>query len=290
VGSLHRKQASQWYLELQHFPAKDVISMALTVGRNRPFFQQAQRAPEVIAHRGGGGEWPEETIYGCQKSLELGVDVLEIDVHKTLDGELVVMHNRSVDETTDGSGEIKDLTLDQIKQLNAAHLWKLEKQKSTEVPTMEEIFQAFPKQRMNVEIKPKDSSVIARLSHLIDQYQMKDKILIASGWNSVLHDFRRECPDVATSASVLEIEEFEALSAIFGFDYRPDTDAIQWHSKLIVKIITKDFVDKAHELNLAVHAWTVNEPDEMRRMISLGVDGIITDYPSTLLRVLGRLE
>ena len=262
--------------------------MALTVGRNRPFFQQAQRAPEVIAHRGGGGEWPEETIYGCQKSLALGVDVLEIDVHKTLDGELVVMHNRTVDETTDGSGEIKDLTLDQIKQLNAAHLWKLEKQENTEVPTLEEIFQAFPEQRMNVEIKPKDSSLIARLSHLIEQYQMKDRILIASGWNSVLHDFRKECPDVATSASVLEIEEFEALSAIFGFDYRPDTDAIQWHSKLIVKIITKDFVDKAHELNLVVHAWTVNEPDEMRRMISLGVDGIITDYPSTLMRVLGR--
>jgi glycerophosphoryl diester phosphodiesterase len=198
------------------------------------------------------------------------------------------MHNRSVDETTDGSGEIKDLTLHEIKQLNAAHLWKLKKQKSTEVPTLEEVFQAFPNQRMNVEIKPRDSSLIDRLRDLIEKYQMTDKILIASGWNSVLHDFRRECPAVATSASVLEIQEFEALAAVMGFDYRPDTDAIQWHSKLILKIITKDFVDKAHSLNLMVHAWTVNEPDEMRRMISLGVDGIITDYPSTLLRVLGR--
>src|SRR5262249_16688277 len=221
-------------------------------------------SPEVIAHRGGGGEWPEETIYACQKSLELGVDVLELDVHKTLDGELVVMHNPSVNETTDGSGEIEELTLSQIKQLNAAHLWKLEKQKNTEVPTLEEVFEAFPKQRMNIEIKPRDSSIIERLGYLIEKHKMQDKVLIASGWNSVLHDFRKECSEVATSASVLEIEEFEALSTIFGFDYRPDTDALQWHSKLIVKIITKDFVDKAHELNLAVHAWTVNEPDEMR--------------------------
>jgi glycerophosphoryl diester phosphodiesterase len=264
--------------------------MTIPVGAKRPFFQQSRRSPEVIAHRGGGGEWPEETIYGCQKALEIGVDVLEIDVHKTLDGELVVMHNRSVDETTDGSGEIKDLKIAEIKQLNAAHLWNLEKQKNTEVPTLEEVFQAFPNQRMNVEIKPRDLSVIERLTLLIEKYQMKDKILIASGWNSVLHDFRRECADVATSASVLEIEEFEALAAVMGFDYRPDTDAIQWHSKLIVKIITKDFVDKAHELNLVVHAWTVNEPDEMRRMVSLGVDGIITDYPSTLLRVLGQAQ
>jgi glycerophosphoryl diester phosphodiesterase len=262
--------------------------MTLQVGARRPVFQQATRSPEVIAHRGGGGEWPEETVYGCQKSLELGVDVLELDVHKTLDDELVVMHNHSVDETTDGSGEIKDLKLAEIKLLNAAHLWKLEKQKSTEVPTLEEVFQFFPQQRMNIEIKPRDSSMIERLSYLIEKYEMKDKVLIASGWNSVLHDFRHECPGVATSASVLEIEEFEALSAVMGFDYRPDTDAIQWHSKLILKIITKDFVEKAHELNLVVHAWTVNEPDEMRRMISLGVDGIITDYPSTLMRVLGR--
>jgi glycerophosphoryl diester phosphodiesterase len=105
----------------------------------------------------------------------------------------------------------------------------------------------------------------------------------------VLHEFRRQCPEVANSASVLEIEEFEALDKVFNWGYRPDTDAIQWHSEFIVPIITQKFVDKAHGLNLLVHAWTVNTREEMQRMISLGVDGIITDYPTTLLQLLGRL-
>jgi glycerophosphoryl diester phosphodiesterase len=72
-------------------------------------------------------------------------------------------------------------------------------------------------------------------------------------------------------------------------DYRPDTDAIQWHSKFIVPVITQKFVDKARSLNLKVHAWTVNEPKEMQRMIALGVDGIITDFPTRLLQILGRI-
>ena len=75
---------------------------------------------------------------------------------------------------------------------------------------------------------------------------------------------------------------------IIDWDYRPDTDALQWHSEFIVPIITKKFVDNAHNLNLKVHAWTVNKPEEMLRMIALGVDGIITDYPTTLLKILGR--
>ena len=74
----------------------------------------------------------------------------------------------------------------------------------------------------------------------------------------------------------------------FGWDYRPDTDAIQWHSNFILLVNTQSFVDKAHKLNLKVHAWTVNEHEEMHRMIALGVDGIITDYPSALVKLLGR--
>jgi len=263
--------------------------MSTLVGASRPFFQAAKRSPEVIAHRGGGGEWPEETIYAFERALKTGVDVLEMDVHRTVDGELVLMHNPTVDETTDGSGEIKQLTLAEIKKLNAAAKWP-HLNLNLKVPTLEEVFEAFPRMRMNIEIKQKEPSLVTPLCHLIHKYKMADQVLIACGWNSVLREFRIECPDVATSASVLEIAEFEALDEVFKFGYRPDTDAIQWHSKFVVPVITAGFVKKARDLNLKVHAWTVNDENEMERTIRIGVDGIITDYPSLLLSVLQRVR
>jgi glycerophosphoryl diester phosphodiesterase len=265
--------------------------MTIPTGADRPFFQKGVNFPEVIAHRGGGDEWPEETLYGFEQAVNLGVDVLEMDVHRTIDGALVLMHNETVDRTTDGTGRIKDLTLAEIKKLHAAARWPAEeKYRDIKVPTLEEVFDAFPNMRMNIEIKQRTPSLVKEFCNLLRERKMTDMVLVASGWNNVLHEFRRECPEVATSASVLEVEEFKALNTIFHWDYRPDTDAIQWDSKLIVNLITQKFVDKAHSLNLKVHAWTVNDPDEMQRMISLGVDGIITDKPTDLLRILGRIK
>lgn len=263
--------------------------MTTPVGGDRPFFQQGTNVPEVIAHRGGAGEWPQETLFAFERALKAGVDVIELDVRQTKDGEIVLMHNASVDDTTDGEGRVEDLTLAEIKQLDAAAKWSPKEDfQGITVPTLKEVFEAFPNARMNIEIKQKESSLVEKFCDLIGKHNMTDKVLVASGWNSVLHEFRKRCPDVATSASVLQIAEFQALSKVLDWDYRPDTDALQWHSEFLVPIITKDFVDKARELNLKVHAWTVNKPEEMQRMIELGVDGIITDHPTTLLKLLGR--
>ncbi|MDT4895147.1 MAG: glycerophosphoryl diester phosphodiesterase [Acidobacteriota bacterium] len=265
--------------------------MLRPIGGDRPFFQKSKNFPEVIAHRGGGGQWPEETIFAFEQSLKIGVDVLEMDVHKTADDVLVLMHNKTIDQTTDGTGLIAELKYDEIKELDAAARWPALRGTGIRVPSLREVFETFQSRdvRMNIEIKQKEPSLVAHFGKLIRDYEMTERVLVASGWNSVLHEFRRECPEVATSASVLEIAEFQALSRIFDWDYRPNTDAIQWHSKLILPVITQRFVDKAHSLNLKVHAWTVNEPQEMERMRALGVDGIITDYPQTLLQLLGRL-
>ncbi|MGB7922991.1 MAG: glycerophosphodiester phosphodiesterase [Pyrinomonadaceae bacterium] len=263
------------------------------IGGDRPFFKKSTQSPEVIAHRGGGGHWPEETIYAFKQALDAGVDVLEMDVHQTSDDVLVLMHNPTIDQTTDGTGSIKELKYDpDIKRLNAAARWPSLKDEGITVPTLREVFEEFQNQdvRINIEIKQKEPSLVAPFCKMLRDYEMTDRVLVASGWNSVLHEFRRECPEVATSASVLEIAEFQALDRVFNWDYRPNTDALQWHSKLLLPIITKRFVDKAHSLNLKVHAWTVNEPQEMERVRALGVDGIITDYPQTLLQLLGRMK
>jgi glycerophosphoryl diester phosphodiesterase len=189
---------------------------------------------------------------------------------------------------------IEDRNAAAIVDRNAAARWPALQAAGIKVPTLREVFDTFKDRdvRMNIEIKQKEPSLISPFCKMIREYKnydLADKLLVASGWNSVLHEFRRECPEVATSASVLEVLEFQALDRVFDFDYRPNVDAIQWHSKLILPIITQKFVNKAQSLNLKVHAWTVNEPQEMDRVIALGVDGIITDYPQTLLERLGRL-
>jgi glycerophosphoryl diester phosphodiesterase len=262
----------------------------------RPFFQQAKFHPEVIAHRGGAGQWPGETIYAFEQARQLGVDVLEMDVHATADGELVLMHNKAVNDTTEGDRRVTDMTLAEIKKLDAGYRWTADGQtypfrgQGLTVPTLREVFEQFGEMRLNIEIKQKHPSLIAPFVELIREFGMTDKILVASFWSSALDEFRRACPDVATSASTPEAIKFFLLNEVLGSDAdRPETDAIQADSEISkVHIITKKFIERAHHLNLQVHGWTVNEPQEMERLIALGVDGIITDYPGPLLSLLGR--
>lgn len=264
--------------------------------QTHPFFRGVQSGPEVIAHRGGAGQWPGETVFAFERAAALGVDVLEMDVHATFEGELVLIHNDTVDETTDGSGRVNSMTLVELKRLDAGSRWTQDGQSfpfrgmGITVPTLGEVFTAFPRARMNVEIKQKSPSIVPQFCDLIRQHGMTDKVLVASFWSSVLDEFRRACPEVATSASTPEALKFYALNVVLkGGKYRPHADALQVDSKAkVFPIITGSFVSAAHRQGLPLHAWTVNEPEEMRRMISLGVDGIITDYPSRLLEILGR--
>jgi len=141
---------------------------------------------------------------------------------------------------------------------------------------------------MNIEIKPWDLPInlVKDLCGLLRDCKMTDRVLIASGCYKNLLLFRRECEEVATSASVIEMAAFRGLKAIhYPAQHRCDPDDVRfgrWER------ITGEFVERAHNSNLVVHGWTVNKPEEMGRLMSLNVDGIITDYPTILLELLGR--
>jgi glycerophosphoryl diester phosphodiesterase len=265
-------------------------------GKNHPFFLDGKNVPEVIAHRGGAGEWPGETIYAFKEAVKMGADVLEMDIRYTSDGEPVLMHNSKVLETTGSPDKrIKDSTLAQIKQLDAAYWWKkagkvFPPKANLGVPKLEDVLRDFRGTRMNIEIKPflLPLLLIQKFGGLIRDSGMTEKVLVASGCHRNLVLFRREFPEVATSASVPELSTFRALKSV---GYRPNCDALQLSSKAgPLNFINRDYVDKAHSLGLKVHGWTVNKPEEMGRLISLGVDGIITDYPIALLEFLGRVK
>jgi glycerophosphoryl diester phosphodiesterase len=263
---------------------------------NAPLQKTAR--PLVMAHRGGARLWPENTMLAFERARELGVDVIETDVHSTSDGVLVVMHDATVDRTTDGTGRIHDITLAELKRLDAGYRWSDSEMKTfpwrgmrLSVPTLEEVFAKLPEMRFNIEPKQESPSIIKPLCRIIREKGMADKVMVGSFSQTVLDEFRKECPEVATSAGPTEVGEFlRAYKAKAAMSDKPKMRALQVPEYVGgVQVITKGLVEAAHSHNLQVHAWTVNETKDMRRLLEAGVDGIVTDYPDRLMSLLGRM-
>jgi glycerophosphoryl diester phosphodiesterase len=258
------------------------------------YFQGDAGRVLVIAHRGGAGLWPENTLYGFEHAAALGVDVIETDVHATRDGELVIFHDDGVGRTTDGSGKVSSFTLAELKRLDAAYRFSPDggrtfplRGSGVNVPTLREVFTALPHMRFNIEPKQTVPSITAPLCRMIREYGMTERVLVASFSGAALEEFRRECPEVATSAATGEVASFLTLQrAGLAASYSPVIQALQVPEYVGgLHLLTRDFVESAHGRNLRVHAWTVNAEGDMRRLIELGVDGIITDYPDRLLKL-----
>ena len=249
----------------------------------------------VIAHRGGRSLGPESTLYTFQHAVDLGTDVLEMDVQSTKDGHLVVLHDRTVDRTTNASGPVENYTLAELKKLDAAYRWSpdngrtyLLRNKDIKIPTLAEVFEAFPETRMNIEIKDPKANVIPSLCRLIRDHHMSNKVMIASFDGSALKEFRSMCPDVATSAGFTEAFLFYYLQKMrLESVYSPDALALQMpETRGDRQVVNRRFVEAAHDRNMRVHVWTVNDVDSMKRLLKMGVDGIMTDYPDRLLELL----
>lgn len=265
----------------------------------RAIFQRKNSPVLVFAHRGGGGLYPENTLEAFEYSAKTGADVLELDVRGTEDGALVVLHDASVDRTTDGRGRVNELTLEAVKKLDAGYLFSTDsgkffpfRGKGIAVPTLEEIFDALPNQTFNIEPKQATPSIIKPLCDLIRARKMTEKVIVGSFRQSIIDEFRRECPEVATSAAPTEATEFLTLSkAGLSESYSPPMQALQIPENLgSLSVVTKEFVENAHRKNLKVHVWTINETADMERLIKIGVDGIMTDYPDRLLNLIGRAK
>ena len=263
-----------------------------------PFAENIQRRPLVMAHRGGAGLWPENTMYGFERAVDLGVDMLETEIHSTADNILVLMHDSTVDRTTNGSGPIRAFTLEELKTLDAGYNWTSDggqtfpfRGSGITVPTLEEVFTALPTARINIDIKQEKPSLVEPLCKTIRTFDMKDKVMVASFNSKVLKAFRRVCPEVTTSAGTGEVAFFFMVNMVFlGAVYRPACQAFQVPEYSSgIRVLTKRFVETAHGLNLAVHVWTINEVTDMKRLLALGVDGIVTDYPDRLISLLRKM-
>jgi len=276
------------------------VYLAMQIGEKaseRAVFAGEKSPVMVFAHRGGGGLIPENTLEAFQYSARMGVDVLELDIRNTADGTLVVMHDASVDRTTDGRGQVHELTLETVKKFDVGYLFSPDggqtfpfRGKKITIPTLQEIFAALPEMTFNIEPKQHTPSIIKSLCVLVRERKMIDKVIVGSFNQTTLDDFRSECPEAATSASPSEVSKFLALSKTgLGDSYSPPMQALQVPRNIGgLQIVSKEFVENAHRRNLKVHVWTINETADMQRLIEMGVDGIMTDYPDKLLNLLNR--
>jgi glycerophosphoryl diester phosphodiesterase len=274
-----------------------VLTLLAEPSSPHPFFTEGPPRPWVIAHQGGDGLWPGDTLFAFEQAVDSGVDVLEMDLHQTADGVLVLMHDSTVDRTTDGSGEIKGLAFSEIKELDAGYDWSADggstfpfRGMGITVPSLEEVFQSFPGAHMNIEIKQVEPSIGAAFCSLIRQFNMQNRVLVASFHTAAMQDFRQACPEVATSGTRSELTVQYALTTLFlGSTLTPDYEAVQapeYSSGL--KVLSPRFVNTAHQRGLEVHPWTINETSDIQRFLEMGVDGIITDRPDRMLELLGR--
>ncbi len=238
-------------------------------------------------------------MYAFTRAAEMGVDVLEMDVRVTADGVLVVMHDPTLERTTSGEGLVNQRTLAEVKGLDAAYHWSSDGGRSfplrgqgLTVPTLQEVFAAFPGVRFNIEPKQEQPSLVKPLCRMIRDHALEKRVLVGSFSSKVLDEFRQECAGVATSASTAEVSKFIEMSTTTT---RPgDAQGIAAQALQVPvqagggRLLTREFVTAAHGRGLEVHGWTVNETEEMKRLLDLGVDGIITDYPDRLMTLLGR--
>lgn len=283
--------------------AAALVGLAALAGATRtnpvkPPTHLVQQRPLNIAHAGAQGRAPENTLPAFERAVELGADALEMDLQLSADDEVMVIHDATVDRTTDGTGRVRELTASQLQQLDAGHAWTDDdgdtpfRGEGVRIPTLAEVFEAFPEQFVMLELKPESGVELARrTAEVIQAHERGDDVLVASETQAVLQRFREHAPTVATSMAEDEIRAFYTLH-LAGLHrwWRPPGVAFQvpeHHEGR--RVVDSRFVSAADDLGLQVHVWTVNERAEMRRLLTLGVDGVLTDYPGRLAEELRRL-
>jgi glycerophosphoryl diester phosphodiesterase len=262
--------------------------------RSRPGRPYLAGSPLLIAHRGGAGLAPENTLEAFLSAVrDWGADMLEMDVRSSRDGVVMVHHDATVDRTTDGQGNLADKTFQELRELDAGFNFRDLDGRETfrgvgvRIPTIEEVLEALPHTPLNVEAK--DSRSAVPLVEIIRRHGAHQRVLVAAEWE---RNRRRVTGYKGPwGASRRQITAFLLLTATpLSPLYTPACDVLQVPEvHRGIRILTARFLREAHRRNIPVHVWTVDDPDDMRRLLSMGVDGIQTDRPDLLAPILTEM-
>lgn len=268
----------------------------------------------AYAHQGGAKEGPSSTLFAIAEAIAQGCPAIELDVHATVDRKVVVCHDPTLEATTNGFGEISARTLAELKELDNAYFFaglvgvvpdlapesyplrgRAPSDPTLSIATLDEVIETFPDVILNLDIKrtaPAVEPYEGLVAAVLRAHGRSEGVIVASFDDRATEAFSAAAPEIATSAGTRATTEFY-LSVKSKC---PPPDSVTRHVALQVPttygeatVVDEEFVDAAHRAGLAVHVWTIDDADEMERLVSLGVDGIISDRPSVLVPTLRRL-
>lgn len=249
--------------------------------------------PRLFGHRGASGTMPENTLPAFSEALAAGADRLEMDVHLTADEEVIVLHDSDLDRTTDGKGPASRLRLSEIRELDAGYQFQSSdgqhpfRGRKIRIPTFAEVLAHFSNVPLNIELKVEDPSLVAAMRRLLERHDAWSRVLLTAETQPLMDGIRAAMPQVLTGMCAHEVLEFWGNGGNPGYVARGFALQVPvTHGG--IPVVTPQFVQVAHAANLEVHAWVINEAEEMRRLIAMGVDGIMTDVPRLAAAVLGR--
>ena len=242
--------------------------------------------PLIWAHRGASGYLPENTLEAFQKAVDMGADGIELDVHKTKDGVLVVIHDEMIDRTSDGTGWVKDMTYDELLQYNYNRTHQESLSHAT-IPTLAQVFDLIKPTNLTINIELKTGIVFyenieADTVALVREYGLENRVIYSS----------------FNHASVLQVKKLD-INAKVGFLYADGTlDMADYGEKYGVEALHPalynlqypGFVTQAKVKGLKLHTWTVNEEQYIKMCCKYGVDAIITNYPDVAVKVVDAME
>lgn len=244
--------------------------------------------PLVIAHAGGEGLGPGNTLLAMERSIAAGADVLDADIRMTSDGVIVARHDRDLATSTDGSGNVDELTWAEVQRLDTRPSWAGQPiAEPVPVPTAEQILRSFPDRRVSLEIKQTTPSMAAAVCALLEDTDSFDRVYLSSNEDVSVYETRDRCPQafITTTDADVEVmrrvretgEAWCAPSPIGQPPYRAD-------------IATAERVAWSHDHGMALYTWTIDDEDELRKVAELGYDGVYTRRPDVARRVFDAFE
>lgn len=260
------------------------------------------------AHQGGAREAPSNTLYAMKRAVAAGSAGLEFDVHASADGHVVVAHDATLERTTNGCGRIADQTLAELQPLDAAYWWvpgsvddhdpatpvecyvlrgQVESEPDLRIPTLDEVLEAFPAMPMTIEVK--DGRAVDPLVAALRGHGRTSDVIVTSFKDSVVRTLRRLAPELPLAPGRFWNLHFLVRAKLGIAPQRSWAVALQLPPRYgPLPVIDQRLLGAAHRAGMAVHAWTIDDEEEMHRLLALGVDGIMTDCPRVLDTVLGQ--
>jgi glycerophosphoryl diester phosphodiesterase len=249
----------------------------------------------VIPHAGGDGLFPENTMYAYEQTVAMGGDVVDIDVYMSADGHLVAFHDATLERTTNGTGNVADMPLADLQKLDAG--WTFERDgdhpfrgKGITIPTIESILKRFPSTLVTLDLKDQRADLVQPVCDLLTTLNRERDVYVGSDSGEQVLLFRKTCPAIRTSGTD---DERKALRAA------RDANDLTFATKQLVsqpglyasdgsRRVTEKSLAFSHAMGIAVLTWVVDDPNDMRELIDMGIDGIYTRRPDVLLKVLAE--